>query len=71
MIFTNVSIREAFIIKDYIKHIDPNAFVTVIDANEIIGDGFKSFKDVGKMYWNVCFVKDVAQNKFVGTIQVV
>jgi uncharacterized membrane-anchored protein YitT (DUF2179 family) len=46
LIFTNVSRREAFILKDFIKEIDPNAFVTIIDANEIIGDGFKSFKDV-------------------------
>lgn len=50
MIFTNVSRSEAFLLKDYIKEIDPDAFVTVIDANEIIGDGFKSFKDVGKPY---------------------
>jgi uncharacterized membrane-anchored protein YitT (DUF2179 family) len=46
LIFTNVSRREAFILQDYIKEIDPDAFVTIIDANEIIGNGFKSFKDV-------------------------
>ena len=46
LIFTNVSRREAYILKDFIKEIDPNAFVTIIDANEIIGDGFKSFKDL-------------------------
>lgn len=46
LIFTNVSRREAYIIKDFIKEVDPSAFVTIIDANEIIGDGFKSFKDV-------------------------
>lgn len=46
LIFTNVSRREAYILKDYIKEIDPNAFVTIIDANEIIGDGFKSFKEM-------------------------
>jgi uncharacterized membrane-anchored protein YitT (DUF2179 family) len=45
LIFTNVSRREVYILQDYIKEIDPNAFVTVIDANEIIGNGFKSFKD--------------------------
>ncbi len=41
MIFTNVSRREVYILKDYIHSIDPNAFVTVIDANEILGEGFK------------------------------
>jgi uncharacterized membrane-anchored protein YitT (DUF2179 family) len=46
LIFTNVSRREAFILKEFIRDIDPNAFVTIIDANEIIGDGFKSFKEV-------------------------
>jgi uncharacterized membrane-anchored protein YitT (DUF2179 family) len=46
LIFTNVSRREAFILKEYIRDVDPNAFVTIIDANEIIGDGFKSFKEV-------------------------
>jgi uncharacterized membrane-anchored protein YitT (DUF2179 family) len=47
LIFTNVSRRETYILQDYIKAIDPNAFVTIIDANEIIGDGFKSFKEAG------------------------
>jgi uncharacterized membrane-anchored protein YitT (DUF2179 family) len=46
LIFTNVSRREAYILQDFIRQIDPNAFVTIIDANEIIGDGFKSFKDI-------------------------
>ena len=47
LIFTNVSRREVYILQDYIQEIDPKAFVTIIDANEIIGDGFKSFKDIG------------------------
>ncbi len=47
LIFTNVSRREVYILQDYIKEIDPNAYVTIIDANEIIGEGFKSFKDIG------------------------
>jgi len=41
MIYTNVSRREYQILKDYIREIDPNAFVTVIDANEVLGKGFK------------------------------
>lgn len=50
LIFTNVSRREVYILRDYIKEIDSNAFVTIIDANEIIGNGFKSFKDLGHDY---------------------
>lgn len=42
MIYTNVSRREYQILKDYIRQVDPDAFVTVIDANEILGHGFKS-----------------------------
>jgi len=42
MIYTNVSRREYQMLKDYIRKIDPNAFVTVLDANEIFGNGFKS-----------------------------
>lgn len=45
MIYTNVSRREYQMLKDYIRKIDPNAFVTVLDANEIFGNGFKSLQD--------------------------
>lgn len=41
MIFTNVNRREVHMLKDYVQSIDPNAFITVIDANEILGNGFK------------------------------
>ncbi len=44
VIYTNISRRELSTLIDYIKEIDPNAFVTVIDANEIIGHGFKPIK---------------------------
>lgn len=44
MIYTNVTRREYQILKDYIRKIDPNAFVTVLDANEIFGNGFKSLQ---------------------------
>ncbi|MHC1703369.1 MAG: YitT family protein [Tenuifilaceae bacterium] len=44
MIFTNVSRREVYILKDYIESIDPEAFITVIDANEILGNGFKTLQ---------------------------
>ena len=45
IVFTNISIREVASIRRYIRHIDPMAFVTVIEANEVIGDGFKSIHE--------------------------
>ena len=45
MIYTSVSRREYQMLKDYIHQIDPTAFVTVIDANEVLGKGFKPLKD--------------------------
>jgi uncharacterized membrane-anchored protein YitT (DUF2179 family) len=45
IIFTSVTRREQSILKDYIKEIDPNAFMTVIDAHEVLGNGFKSIQD--------------------------
>lgn len=44
VIYTNISRRELATLIDFIKDIDPNAFLTVIDANEIIGHGFKPIK---------------------------
>jgi uncharacterized membrane-anchored protein YitT (DUF2179 family) len=45
IIFTSVSRREVAILEDYIHQIDPNAFMTVIEASEILGEGFKSLRD--------------------------
>jgi uncharacterized membrane-anchored protein YitT (DUF2179 family) len=45
MIYTNVSRREYQILKHAIHKIDPNAFVTVLDANEVFGNGFKTLKE--------------------------
>lgn len=45
IIFTVVSRRELAILQDHIHKVDPNAFMSVMDANEIIGEGFKSLKD--------------------------
>jgi len=42
VIFTVVNRREVAILQEYIHHIDPHAFVTVLNANEILGEGFKS-----------------------------
>jgi uncharacterized membrane-anchored protein YitT (DUF2179 family) len=46
VIFTNVNRREMIVLLSFIRQVDPNAFVTVMEANEIIGDGFKSFKEL-------------------------
>lgn len=45
IIFTSVSRREMAILQDYITQIDPNAFVTVVEASEILGKGFKSLQE--------------------------
>ncbi|HSV87386.1 MAG TPA: YitT family protein [Bacteroidales bacterium] len=45
IIFVNVSRREVVILQEFIHEIDPNAFVTVIDASEILGRGFKSLHE--------------------------
>lgn len=45
MIFVNVTRREMAILEDYIRQVDPDAFLTVINAHEIIGKGFKSIND--------------------------
>lgn len=41
MIYTVMSRREVEILKGLISHIDPNAFVNVTSAGEILGNGFK------------------------------
>jgi len=45
IIFTVVNRREMAILEEYIHQIDPQAFVTVLEANEILGEGFKSLKE--------------------------
>jgi len=45
IIFTVVSRRELFILEEFVHQIDPNAFLTVLDAHEILGEGFKSLKE--------------------------
>ena len=45
MIFIVVNRRELSILKDFIEHIDPNAFITVMETNEMLGKGFKSLSD--------------------------
>ncbi|MGC9354853.1 MAG: YitT family protein [Mariniphaga sp.] len=42
IIYTVVSRRELAILQEYIGAIDPDAFITVMDAREILGEGFQS-----------------------------
>ncbi len=45
LIYTNVSRNEYQILKDYIREIDSNAFVSIIDANEVLGNGFRPLRE--------------------------
>lgn len=44
IIYTVVSRREVAILQEYISNIDPDAFITVMDAREILGEGFQSLR---------------------------
>jgi uncharacterized membrane-anchored protein YitT (DUF2179 family) len=44
VIFTVVNRREVAILEEQIAAIDPHAFITIMDANEILGEGFRSLK---------------------------
>lgn len=46
IIFTNVTRREMVVLQDYIHEIDPKAFITVFNANDVLGDGFKSLTEI-------------------------
>ncbi len=45
IVFTAVTRREMSMLQEFINRIDPNAFVTVLNSNEILGNGFKSLKE--------------------------
>lgn len=45
MVYSVMSRRELEILKLYIKEVDPDAFVNVTEANEIIGKGFQSLNE--------------------------
>jgi len=45
IIYTVVNRRELAMLQDFIHKIDPDAFMSVINANEILGKGFKSLND--------------------------
>ncbi len=45
IVFTVVTRREMSMLQEFVNKIDPNAFVTVLNSNEILGNGFKSLKE--------------------------
>lgn len=45
VLFTVVNRREVPDLQRYIFKIDPNAFITIVDAQEILGEGFKSLQE--------------------------
>jgi len=45
IIFTVVNRIEQSVLEEYIHQIDTHAFVTVLEANEILGEGFKSLNE--------------------------
>lgn len=45
IIFTVLSPRELYLLEEYINRIDPNAFIAVLEAYEILGKGFKSLSE--------------------------
>lgn len=44
IIYTVVSRREVAILEEFISKIDPDAFITIMDAKEILGEGFQNLK---------------------------
>jgi len=46
VLFTTVNRRELVMLEKFIKDIDNNAFLTVFDAKEVLGDGFKSLSEI-------------------------
>jgi len=45
IIHTVMSRREVSLLLDHVRRIDPDAFITVTDASEILGEGFKSLNE--------------------------
>ncbi|MFO7722186.1 MAG: YitT family protein [Bacteroidales bacterium] len=45
IIYVVVNRRELAMLEEFISQVDPQAFLSVVDANEILGKGFKSLHD--------------------------
>jgi uncharacterized membrane-anchored protein YitT (DUF2179 family) len=46
VLFTTVNRRELVLLENHIREIDEEAFLTVVDAKEVLGKGFKSLKEI-------------------------
>jgi uncharacterized membrane-anchored protein YitT (DUF2179 family) len=46
VIFTNVNPKEVNLIQQHIRDVDPEAFITIIDAGMVVGEGFRNIHDV-------------------------
>jgi uncharacterized membrane-anchored protein YitT (DUF2179 family) len=46
VIFTNVNPKEVNLIQQHIREVDPEAFITIIDAGMVVGEGFKNIHDI-------------------------
>ena len=45
VVFTTLNRRELVMLENHIREIDDEAFLTVMDAKEVLGNGFKSLKE--------------------------
>jgi uncharacterized membrane-anchored protein YitT (DUF2179 family) len=46
VIFTNVNPKEVNLIQQHIRDVDPEAFITIIDAGMVVGEGFHNIHDI-------------------------
>jgi len=46
VIFTVINNRQVVRLREIIHQIDPKAFITILDATEILGEGFRSIEDM-------------------------
>ncbi|MDR1583656.1 MAG: YitT family protein [Prevotellaceae bacterium] len=46
VIFTNVNPKEVNLIQRHIREVDPEAFITIIDAGMVVGEGFRNIHEI-------------------------
>jgi uncharacterized membrane-anchored protein YitT (DUF2179 family) len=46
IIFTNVNPKEVNLIQQHIREVDAEAFITIIDAGQVVGEGFRSIHEI-------------------------
>ena len=64
VIFTVVSRREVAILEEQIAAIDPHAFITIMDASEILGEGFVHSNTKSKINILSGFFEKEQSNRF-------